>query len=552
MAEQDIYLGNPNLKKANTRTEFSAKQIQEFIKCKKDPIYFAKNYIKIVSLDEGLVHFKMWDFQEELIKNFHENRFNICKMPRQTGKSTTCVAYLLHYIVFNDSVNVGILANKAATARELLGRLQTAYENLPKWMQQGILSWNKGSMELENGSKILAASTSASAVRGMSFNIIFLDEFAFVPNHIAEAFFSSVYPTITSGKTTKVIMVSTPCGMNHFYRYWHDAQRGKNEYTATEVHWSEVPGRDEAWKEQTIKNTSEQQFKVEFECEFLGSVDTLISVTKLRNLVFEDPIVNNYKGMLVYEHPIKGNDYIITVDTARGIDHDSSAFIVFDITTYPYKTVARFKNAEIKPMLFPNIIHDTARAYNEAYVLVEINDIGEQVASIMQYDLEYENMLMCAMRGRNGQQVGSGFSGSKTQMGVRMTQAVKKLGCSNLKTLMEDDKIVTNDYDIIAELTTFVQKKQSWEAEDGCHDDLAMCLVIFAWLVAQDYFKEMTDTDVRKRIYEEQKNQIEQDMAPFGFILDGVDDDDEFVDGNGDRWMKADEYGDRSFMWEYK
>ena len=552
MAEQDIYLGNPNLKKANTRTEFSAKQIQEFIKCKKDPIYFAKNYIKIVSLDEGLVHFKMWDFQEELIKNFHENRFNICKMPRQTGKSTTCVAYLLHYIVFNDSVNVGILANKAATARELLGRLQTAYENLPKWMQQGILSWNKGSMELENGSKILAASTSASAVRGMSFNIIFLDEFAFVPNHIAEAFFSSVYPTITSGKSTKVIMVSTPCGMNHFYRYWHDAQRGKNEYTATEVHWSEVPGRDEAWKEQTIKNTSEQQFKVEFECEFLGSVDTLISVTKLRNLVFEDPIVNNYKGMLVYEHPIKGNDYIITVDTARGIDHDSSAFIVFDITTYPYKTVARYKNSEIKPMLFPNIIHDTARAYNEAYVLVEINDIGEQVASIMQYDLEYENMLMCAMRGRNGQQVGSGFSGSKTQMGVRMTQAVKKLGCSNLKTLMEDDKIVTNDYDIIAELTTFVQKKQSWEAEDGCHDDLAMCLVIFAWLVAQDYFKEMTDTDVRKRIYEEQKNQIEQDMAPFGFILDGVDADDEYVDGNGDRWMKADEYGDRSFMWEYK
>ena len=552
MAEQDVYLGNPNLKKANTRTEFSAKQVQEFIKCKKDPIYFARNYIKIVSLDEGLVHFKMWDFQEELIKNFHENRFNICKMPRQTGKSTTCVAYLLHYIVFNDSVNVGILANKAATARELLGRLQTAYENLPKWMQQGILSWNKGSMELENGSKILAASTSASAVRGMSFNIIFLDEFAFVPNHIAEAFFSSVYPTITSGKSTKVIMVSTPCGMNHFYRYWHDAQRGKNEYIATEVHWSEVPGRDDAWKEQTIKNTSEQQFKVEFECEFLGSVDTLISVTKLRNLVFEDPLVNNHKGLLVYEHPIKGNDYIITVDTARGIDHDSSAFIVFDITTYPYKTVARFKNAEIKPMLFPNIIHDTARAYNEAYVLVEINDIGEQVASIMQYDLEYENMLMCAMRGRNGQQVGSGFSGSKTQMGVRMTQAVKKLGCSNLKTLMEDDKIVTNDYDIIAELTTFVQKKQSWEAEDGCHDDLAMCLVIFAWLVAQDYFKEMTDTDVRKRIYEEQKNQIEQDMAPFGFILDGVDDDDEFVDGNGDRWMKADEYGDRSFMWEYR
>ena len=547
---EDIYLGNPNLKRANTPINFTKEDVEEYLRCKKDPVYFAKNYVKIVSLDEGLVPFKMWDFQEKLIRNFHEKRFNICKMPRQTGKSTTCVSYLLHYIVFNDSVNVGILANKAATARELLGRLATAYENLPKWMQQGIISWNKGSIELENGSKILAASTSASAVRGMSFNIIFLDEFAFVPNHIAEQFFSSVYPTITSGKTTKVIMVSTPHGMNHFYRYWHDAQRGKNEYTATEVHWSEVPGRDAAWKAQTVANTSEQQFKVEFECEFLGSVDTLISVSKLRNLVFEDPIKNNGKGLVVYEEPEKEKNYIITVDTARGIDHDYSAFVVFDITTFPYKTVARYKNNEIKPMLFPSIILDMAKAYNEAYVLVEVNDIGEQVASILQYDLEYENMLMCSMRGRAGQIVGSGFSGKKTQMGVRMTQAVKKTGCSNLKALIEEDKLFTNDYDIIAELTTFVQKKQSWEAEDGCHDDLAMCLVIFAWLVAQDYFREMTDNDVRKRIYEEQKNQIEQDMAPFGFILNGVEDDEEFVDSDGTRW-KTDEYGDRSYMWEY-
>ena len=554
MSQNEIYLGNPNLKKANTAINFTKKQVEEWIKCKQDPIYFTKNYVKIVSLDEGLVPFKMWDFQEKLIRNFHENRFNICKMPRQTGKSTTCVSYLLHFIVFNDSVNVGILANKAATARELLGRLQTAYENLPKWMQQGILSWNKGSMELENGSKILAASTSASAVRGMSFNIIFLDEFAFVPNHIAESFFASVYPTITSGKSTKVIMVSTPHGMNHFYRYWHDAQRGRNEYTATEVHWSEVPGRDSEWKRQTIANTSDQQFKVEFECEFLGSVDTLISVAKLRNLVFDDPIQNNGKGLVVYEEPKKESNYIITVDTARGIDHDYSAFVVFDITQFPYKTVARYKNNEIKPMLFPSIILDMAKAYNESYVLVEVNDIGDQVATILQYDLEYENMLMCSMRGRAGQIVGSGFSGKKTQMGVRMTAAVKKTGCSNLKALVEEDKLVTSDYDIIAELTTFVQKKQSWEAEDGCHDDLAMCLVIFAWLVAQDYFREMTDNDVRKRIYEEQKEQIEQDMAPFGFISDGLDDD-VITDSDGTKWTVDKEttstYGDMSYMWEY-
>ena len=545
----NIYLGNPNLKKANTPHEFTKEQISEFIKCKQDPVYFAENYVKIVSLDEGLVPFDMYKFQKKLIRNFHNNRFNICKMPRQTGKSTTCVSFLLHYAVFNDNVNIGILANKAATARELLGRLQTAYENLPKWMQQGILVYNKGSMELENGSKILAASTSASAVRGMSFNIIFLDEFAFVPNHIADSFFASVYPTITSGKSTKVIIVSTPHGMNHFYRMWHDAERGRNEYVATEVHWSEVPGRNAKWKKQTIANTSEEQFRVEFECEFLGSVDTLISVSKLKTLVYNDPIKRN-AGLDIYENPIEDHNYIITVDTARGIDHDYSAFIIFDITKFPYRVVAKYKNNEIKPMLFPSIIHDIAKAYNYAYTLIEVNDIGDQVASILFFDLEYENVLMCAMRGRAGQIVGSGFSGKKSQLGVRMTSAVKKLGCSNLKTLLEDDKLMTCDYDIIAELTTFVQRKNTFMAEEGCHDDLAMCLVIFSWLVAQDYFKEMTEQDVRKKIYEEQKNQIEQDMAPFGFILDGINNDDGFVDSEGTRW-NTDEYGDRSFMWEY-
>jgi hypothetical protein len=497
-----------------------------------------------------LVPFDMYKFQKKLIKNFHNNRFNICKMPRQTGKSTTVVSFLLHYAVFNDNVNIGILANKAATARELLGRLQTAYENLPKWMQQGIIAWNKGSLELENGSKILAASTSASAVRGMSFNIIFLDEFAFVPNHIADSFFASVYPTITSGKSTKVIIVSTPHGMNHFYRMWHDAERGRNDYIPTEVHWSEVPGRNAKWKKQTIANTSEEQFRVEFECEFLGSVDTLISVAKLKTLVYNDPIKKN-AGLDIYENPIDDHSYIITVDTARGIDGDYSAFIIFDITDFPYRVVAKYKNNEIKPMLFPSIIHDLAKAYNYAYTLIEVNDIGDQVASILFFDLEYENVLMCSMRGRAGQIVGSGFSGKKSQLGVRMTSAVKKLGCSNLKTLLEDDKLATCDYDIIAELTTFVQRKNTFMAEEGCHDDLAMCLVIFSWLVAQDYFKEMTEQDVRKRIYEDQKNQIEQDMAPFGFLNDGIHDDAGFVDSEGTRWSSGAEYGDRSFMWEY-
>ena len=549
MRSADIYLGNPNLKKANTPIEFTKENIEEYVKCKEDPVYFAKHYIKIITLDEGLQPFAPYHFQEELIKNFHEQRFNICKMPRQTGKSTTVVAFLLHYAVFNSSVNIGILANKAATARELLGRLQIAYENLPKWMQQGILSWNRGSLELENGSKILAASTSASAVRGMSFNILFLDEFAFVPNHIADAFFSSVYPTITSGKSTKVIIVSTPHGMNHFYRLWHDAERGKNEYIPTDVHWTEVPGRDEKWREQTIANTSEAQFKIEFECEFLGSVDTLISPSKLRSLVYDNPIQRN-AGLDIYEKPIEKHDYALTVDVARGVGSDYSAFIVIDITEFPHKVVAKYRNNEIKPMLFPNIIQEIGKQYNNAFVLCEVNDVGDQVASILNYDMEYTNLLMCSMRGRAGQIVGQGFSGKKTQLGVKMSKTVKKVGSLNLKTIIESDKLIFNDYEILSELTTFIQKSNTFQAEEGCNDDLAMCLVIYAWLVAQDYFKELTDQDVRKRLYDEQKNQIEQDMAPFGFISDGMDSMESFVDEDGDRWH-TDEYGDRSYMWDY-
>ena len=548
----EVYLGNPNLKKANTEIEFTEDQVIEFLKCKEDPVYFANNYIKIVSLDEGLTQFHPYDFQEKLIHNFHNNRFNICKMPRQTGKSTTVVSYLLHYAVFNDSVNIGILANKAATARELLSRLQTAYENLPKWMQQGIISWNKGSMELENGSKILAASTSASAVRGMSFNILFLDEFAFVPNHVADSFFASLYPTITSGKNTKVIIVSTPHGMNHFYRLWHDAEKGANEYIPTDVHWSEVPGRDSKWKEQTIANTSEQQFKIEFECEFLGSVDTLISPSKLRNLVYDNPLLNN-KGLDVYQKCQENHDYVVTVDVARGVGNDYSAFVVVDITEFPHKVIAKYRNNEIKPMLFPSVVYEVAKNYNDAYILCEVNDVGDQVASILQYDLEYQNLLMCSMRGRAGQIVGQGFSGKKTQLGVKMSKTVKKVGSLNLKTMIEEDKLLLKDYEIISELTTFIQKHNSFEAEEGCNDDLAMCLVIYAWLVAQDYFKELTDQDVRKRLYEDQKNQIEQDMAPFGFIVDGLEDN-SFVDSQGDRWSKASvgDYGDMSYMWDYR
>ena len=392
------YLGNPNLKRANVSQEWTEKQLLEYKRCMVDPQYFIETYVRIVSLDEGLIPFKMYPFQKEMIGTFHKNRFTICKLPRQSGKSTTMISYLLHYALFNPSVNIAILANKAATARDLLGRLQLAYEHLPKWLQQGVMSWNKGSLELENGSKILASSTSASAVRGGSYNIIFLDEFAYVPANVAEQFFSSVYPTISSGKSTKVIIVSTPHGMNMFYKMWTDAEEKRNTYIPIEVHWSEVPGRDEKWKKETIANTSEQQFQTEFECEFLGSVNTLINSSKLRVLTYKQHLQKN-AGLTVYKKPEKDHTYMLTADVARGTKNDNSAFVMFDITEVPYRVVASFKDNEIKPLLFPQKIYQIARAYNQAFVLVEVNDIGEQVANNLQFDLEYDNLVMAAMRG---------------------------------------------------------------------------------------------------------------------------------------------------------
>ena len=531
------YLGNPNLKKANVAQEWTKEEVEEYTKCMKDPLYFIQTYIKIISLDEGLIPFTLYDFQKEMVGTFHNNRFTICKLPRQSGKSTTIIAYLMHYILFNPMVSVAILANKAATARDLLGRLQLAYENLPKWLQQGVMTWNKGSLELENGSKILASSTSASAVRGGSYNIIFLDEFAYVPVNVAEQFFSSVYPTISSGKTTKVVIVSTPHGMNMFYKLWSDAENKINSYIPIEVHWSEIPGRDEEWKTETIKNTSQSQFNTEFECEFLGSIDTLISPHKLRTMAFKNPRQSN-AGLDLYENPQEGRTYMLTADVSRGTKNDYSAFIVFDVSEMPYRIVAKFRDNEIKPLIFPSKIHDVAKAYNKAFVLIEINDIGEQVATTMQFDLEYDNLIMSSMRGRAGQILGGGFSGGRAQLGVRTTKAVKRIGCSNLKQIIEDDKLIIEDLDMISELSTFIIKGSSFQADEGCTDDLVACLFMFAWTTDQTYFKELTDMDIRSTMMKEQQDALEQDMAPFGFIVTGLEDENigEVIDEYGTRW----------------
>ena len=536
----DAYLGNPNLKKVNTPQEFTKEQILEYQKCENDPIYFMENYVQVVSLDEGLVPFKMYGFQKHIVRTIHDNRFTICKLPRQSGKSTTTISYLLHYALFNPNSNIAILANKSSTARDILGRLQLAYENLPKWLQQGVINWNKGNIELENKSTIVAAATSSSAIRGGSFNIIFLDEFAFVPANIAEMFFSSVYPTISSGKKTKMIIVSTPHGMNMYYKLWVDAINKQNDYVPIEVHWSEVPGRDEKWKETTIRNTSPEQFQQEFECEFLGSVDTLISPAKIKATPYI-PAIESKNGLQMFKRPEKDRLYACTVDVARGTGKDYSAFVIFDVTKIPYEVVCTYKNNEIKPHVFPSIVEQVCKGYNHAHVLVEVNDIGQQISEIMHMELEYDNMMMTTQRGRAGQVLGAMFSGRGTSIGVRMTKQVKSLGCQSIKTLIESDKMILNDFQLIEEMSTFSRRGNSWMAEEGCNDDLMMCLVIFGWLSNQQYFKELSNSNIRNQLYEEQQALIEQDMAPFGFIDDGTPDHEKSeVDEYGTVWHPVD------------
>lgn len=518
----EIYLGNQNLKAAGVSVEFTQDQVMEYIKCARDPIYFIKKYLQIVSIDEGLIPFELWDFQEGMVKTFEDNRFSICKLPRQVGKTTTVAAYITWKVLFTEQYSVAILANKMSQAREILGRIQLMYEHLPQWMQQGVVEWNKGNIRLENGSEILASATSSSAIRGTSQNMIYLDEFAFVPNNLQEEFFTSVFPTISSGKSSKVIITSTPNGMNMFYKLWIDSEEGRNDYERVEIHWSDVPGRDEKWREETIRATSEEQFRQEFETEFLGSANTLIHPTVLRRLVFKQPLYKK-NGYDCYHEPEPGHNYVIVSDVSRGVGLDYSAFIVFDITEYPYRAVGKYRSKDISPLLYPNVIYDTARKYNNAFVLIEVNDIGEQVSNILYQDLEYENILSTVYRSGT-QQISSGFGG-RQQMGVRTTKSVKRVGCSTLKDMIEQDKLIIEDYDYVFELSNFISRKDSYEAEEGNHDDLVMCSVLFSWLVRQDFFKELTNDDLRQRLYEENQRRIEEEILPFGFIDDGHPDE---------------------------
>ena len=533
------YHGNPNLKPVGYQHDFTKEQLTEFVKCSEDPIYFIENYCKIVTLDSGLQPFKLYECQKRKVDFIMNNRKTILMEGRQQGKTVTSAACILHYTIFQDNKNVAIMANKTAAAREVLNRYQIMYENLPMWMQQGVKTWNKGDVDLENGSRVFTSATTTSGIRGKSVNWLYIDEAAIIPNNIADEFFASVYPTISAGETTKILLTSTPLGYNHFWKFWNESEKGTNGFDNMFVHYTEIPGRDEKWAEEQFKLLGEVKYNQEVLCEFLGSTNTLIS-GKALSMMSSKEIVYKKDGLDIYEEPQENKYYVITTDTSRGIGGDYSAFVVIDITEMPFKVVGKFRDNKVSPLLYPDFIARVAKDYNNAYVLIENNDIGQQVVDILHQELEYEN-IFSTVQEKNKQYVSPGF-GKQTTLGVRTSKAVKRQGCLALKSLVEETKFLVWDADCINELSTFVEKAGSFSADEGYHDDLAMCMVLFAWLSTQQFFKDLTDVDIREGLYNSQMRYIEKDLTPFGFMENGLEPEAEVIDG--DYWMWADERKD--------
>jgi hypothetical protein len=529
------YNGNTKLKQTGYIISYTKEQVEEIIKCTADPIYFIRKYCTIVSLDHGLIKFDLYKYQENFINCCVSNRKIISMQPRQMGKTQVVAAYILHYTLFNEMKTVAILANKAPAAREILYRYQMMFENLPLWLQQGIKTWNKGDIELENGSIIFTAATSSSGIRGRSVNLLYVDEAAIIPNSVAEEFFTSVYPTISSGETTKIILTSTPLGFNHFWKFWNDAKQGLNGFVNYEVKYWEHPKRDEKWAQDQKKLLGEVKFNQEVMCSFIGSSYSLISGDVIAQMSPMPYVYTTDDGLDILDPPVKEKSYVVVVDTSRGVGGDYSAFTVTDVTQVPYKVVAKYKNNKISPLLFPDIIHKIAKDYNSAYILVEINDIGQQIADILYSDLEYENIFVVGTEKR-GQVISSGFKG-KSALGVKTTKQVKRIGCSNLKTLIEDKKLQIFDKDIISELSTFIEVKGSYAADEGYHDDLVMTLVLFGWLAKDPYFREITNINLRKELFESQLKQIEDELTPFGAVSSADEEESKYEILEGDIWV---------------
>ena len=506
--QAESYLGNPNVKRDGVQQGWTEELIKEYVKCSKDPIYFAQKYCKVISLDQGLVPFHLYPYQKKMFEAFNEHRFNIVLACRQSGKSISACAYLLWFALFHSEKTVAVLANKGATAREMLSRITLMLENIPFFLQPGTKALNKGSLEFSNNSRIIAAATSGSSIRGLSVNLLYLDEFAFVER--ANEFYTSTYPVVSAGKDTKIIVTSTANGIgNTFYKIWEGASQGINEFHPFRVDWWDVPGRDEKWKEQTVANTSQLQFDQEFGNTFFGTGDTLINAETLmsfRAKPYKRALENG--DLLIYKEPVKGHEYIMTVDVSKGRGQDYSTFNLIDISVRPFAQVAVYRNNTISPLLFPNIIYKYANSYNKAYVVVESNDQGSVVCNGLYHDLEYENIHLES-------------SVKANSIGIEITRKTKRLGCSAIKDILENGKLEIVDENTILEISTFTARGQSYEASDGNHDDLMMNLVMFGYFSSTQYFGDMTDINLKNMIFNQRMKEIEDDMVPFGFIDDG-------------------------------
>lgn len=536
MNDLTSYHGNPNLKPLAYQHDFSKEEIAEYIKCREDPVYFIENYVKIITLDKGLQPFKLYPCQKEKVRCIMDNRRVVLMEGRQQGKTVTSAACILHYTIFQEDKTVAIMANKSSAAREVLNRYQIMYENLPIWMQQGVKTWNKGDVELENNSKVLTAATTAAAIRGKSVNWLYIDEAAIIPNNIADEFFTSVYPTISAGETTKILLTSTPLGYNHFWKFWNESVKGVNGFENMFIPYYEIPGRDEKWLEEQKQLLGQVKFNQEVMCEFLGSTNTLINSNTISALSTIDPEFQN-ANLDIYESPEENHYYAMAVDTARGIGGDYSAFVVIDITEMPYKVVAKYRDNEIAPMLFPDVIGKVGRDYNDAFILIEVNDIGQQVVEILHQEIEYENILSTVTE-KNRQFVSPGF-GKSTKLGVNTSKQVKRQGCFTFKSLLEEQKLLVFDEHIIHEISTFIEKGNTYQADEGYHDDLVMCMVLFGWLSSQQFFKDMTDINTREGLYKQQSANIEHNLTPY--IRDDGQEPEHFVE-NGDLWLIEDNY----------
>lgn len=526
---KDTYNGNILIKKAYVSSDLLPQHISEIKKCKKDPIYFIENYCRIISLDEGIIPFKLYEYQKEMIDMYVKSRFSLTLTARQMGKTAAMAAYILWFALFHKTKTVAVLANKMEQAQEIMDRIRMAFEYLPFFLQHGVKIYNRRTLEFENGSKIFSSATSASGIRGRSVDLCYIDEAAFVENDLT--FYESTYPVITSGKDSRVIMTTTPRGARGmFYMLWRDAVEKRNFYTTLSVVWDRHPNRDEEWKKVTIANIGHSRFNQEFACKFMGSSGTLIPADILERLQWMNP-VNEDEHLKIYKPFDAERKYIAIADPAGGLGLDYSVCTIIDVTTFPYVVAAKYRNNQISPLLFPHTIMNMCDSYGSCPVLVEANnDVGGQVTYILYYELEYENMILTSHQERGIGGIRVGGKGSTAVPGVKTTKKVKSIGCSNLKTLLENNDLVIEDQEMIEELGTFILKGASFEADDDCHDDTVMTLVLFSWFVKQEYFNEYTSNNIGNHLYSKNLEMAMQDVLPFGTIIKGVPEESVYED----------------------